>query len=138
MAEYAPGGAVPIDDDTPGSFITPFGGSMCQGIDEQYSVTGIHINFDRLFYTVHGCVISHFVFMDMGMFEVGFMTAGNDHRAAVPRADIRSGDEDVNLAAHETAIFETELIPLGAGMATGVQADGFTRLPEVSEVLINK
>ena len=72
------------------------------------------------------------------MSEVGFVTAGNNHRATIAGTKVRQRDEDVDLSAHEATVVIPELISMDGRVSPGVQSNRFSGTAECSKVLVYK
>ena len=112
---------------------------MGNAVHEQQGVAGLHEQFLRGGDAFHGGAFRlHGVPGEMGMGEVGLVTAGDDHGGAVPGSDVGQGDQHVDLTAHEPAAVVPEAVAHDGRESPGMQPDRLARFPEIGEVFVDE
>ena len=107
-AEVSPGGAVAVDDDPPFAVIHAFGRTVSQGVHEEQGVARFHMHLDGAGHMLYR-ILPPRARIELRMAEVRLVASGHHHGGAVAGADIRQGEEDVDLPAVEAAVPVAEL-----------------------------
>src|SRR5688572_19812756 len=98
------------------------------------------MHLDSALQLVHRAYLAvlHAVFFAVRVNEIRFVAGGDDHGRAITGPNIGKRHQDIDLSALKAAVMVAELVPLGAGIAAGMQSDGLTRSAKVGEVLIDE